>query len=74
MSDLPDLISFLEGTVPDSDISIAEKALIINAESTHATLSTAVLSNTTFDATLQSLRNRLPRDGESSPDLLVLLQ
>ncbi|KAK9906376.1 hypothetical protein WJX75_000788 [Coccomyxa subellipsoidea] len=62
MSDLPDLISFLEGTVPDSDISIAEKALIINAESTHATLSTAVLSNTTFDATLQSLRNRLPRD------------
>ena len=66
MQDLAQLITFVEACIPDSDISVLEKALIIHYEYMDATLSRASLSQTTYDTALQDLRSRLPRDGRPS--------
>ncbi|KAK9906636.1 hypothetical protein WJX75_005282 [Coccomyxa subellipsoidea] len=62
MQDLAQLITFVEACIPDIDISVLEKALIIHYEYMDATLSRASLSQTTYDTALQDLRSRLPRD------------
>lgn len=62
MQDMVQLITFVEACIPDSDISVLEKALIIHYERLYQESGYHKQFTATYDTALQNIRSRLPRD------------